>query len=38
MDLLIQHEWYREVLERAASGRDVEQDVPEGGDQEKDFG
>ncbi|MBI5491062.1 MAG: acyl-CoA/acyl-ACP dehydrogenase [Deltaproteobacteria bacterium] len=38
MDLLIQHEWYREVLERAADSRDVERDVPPGGDDEKDFG
>jgi acyl-CoA dehydrogenase len=38
MDLLIQHEWYREVLERTPQARDVEADVPEGGGDEKDFG
>jgi len=38
MDLLIQHEWYREVLERSPQARDVEADVPEGGGDEKDFG
>jgi acyl-CoA dehydrogenase len=38
MNLLIQHEWYREVLERDPVGRDVEADVPPGGDTEKDYG
>ena len=38
MDLLIQHEWYREVLERETTGRDIEADVPTGGDDEKDYG
>jgi hypothetical protein len=38
MNLLIQHEWYREVLERETLARDVEADVPSGGETEKDYG
>ncbi len=35
MNLLVQHEYYREVLERAPAVRDVEGDVREGGEGEK---
>jgi len=35
MDLLIQHEFYQEILGRAPEARDVERDVVEGGEAEK---
>ncbi len=37
MDLLIQHEYYKELERTAGQSRDIEKDVPDGGDMEKVF-